>query len=69
MKNFSLSTISLIAAVIIALSLSSCSRKVGCYFSLAPEIESGWNINSTALGSNQIDVMPVNVVEIQSTCD
>ena len=41
MKKISFSALFITAVIIISILLSSCSRKVGCYFSVSPEVESG----------------------------
>jgi len=74
MKKYSISLLSILAAIIITLGSSSCSRKVGCYWSLTPETGS-WNINSPASmpdlfpSENMSANTPVNSVEMTTNCE
>jgi hypothetical protein len=44
MKKYSISILSILAVIIITVGSSSCSRKIGCYWSVTPEIKS-WRTN------------------------
>ncbi len=72
MKKYSLSIVSFIIAIAFTVSLSSCSRKVGCYWSLARDPESGMNIKSPERESYRVDMLSLNSKETESspqTCD
>lgn len=67
MKKLTSSIVSLTAVILIILSLSSCARKVGCYFSSTPGMESIRNdfAQRTQYASDNCP----EVYRVVSTCD
>ena len=65
MKKFSFSVFKLCLLAIVLVIITSCSRKVGCYFSYAPAIEMKERANVSTLETYPVEEISASATEME----
>jgi len=66
MKKFSFSVFNLCLLVVVTMMITSCSRKVGCYFSYTPVVEMKERITVTSMDTYSLEKIPASATEMES---